>query len=112
MLKDNVKAYLQDMFSSSSILVQVSAVLLSIGFLIIALYMVARLLKEMGAGKSIFVALAAFIMTAICVTWIIDIVFAFKIDLLSEAERISVFELMKSFFLLVVGAYFQSLKKE
>lgn len=95
------------MFASETYFSQIAAVFISLLLIAAGLYSIARMMSSFGLGRNIFVSLAVFSMTVLISVFVIDVVIGFKTELLTPQERTTIVDMIKGFFLLVVGYYFR-----
>lgn len=98
------------MFSSNSHLLMISAVLLAMAFICIALFFVHKLFAN--NTQEVLVKFILLVFTALVGVWVVDKVIAFKINLLSDQEDSELFDLIKTLVLMIFSYYFGTKKSK
>jgi hypothetical protein len=96
------------MFSSSNVYIVVFGVLISLSFIIGALYFVNKLFAN--DTQEILVRFILLIFTALVALFIVDKVVAFKIKLLTDENNNQLFDLIKTLVLMIFSYYFGTKK--
>jgi hypothetical protein len=92
------------MFSSPSVAIMITGVLISLLFICTALFFVYKLFAN--NAQEVLVRFILLIFTALVGVWVVDKVVAFKINLLSETEDKELFDLIKTLILMIFSYYF------
>jgi len=92
------------MFSSTNPFISVTAVLLSMLFIIGSIYFVSRIFIT--KTKDLLVKFILLVFTALVGVWIVDKVVAFKISLLKPNVEDALFELIRTLILMIFSYYF------
>lgn len=95
------------MFAGEDFISHILAVILSLIVIVSGIFAISRIMTSFGLGRNIFVSLAVFSMTVLISVFVIDVVIGFRTELLSAQERTTIVDMIKGFFLLVVGYYFR-----
>jgi hypothetical protein len=98
------------MFDSDNVLVMISGILLSLGFIIFSVWAVNKLF--INSTKDVLVRFILMIFAALVGLFIVDKTIAFKINLLSEQQNNQLFELIKTLTLMIFSYYFGTQKSE
>ena len=98
------------MFSSTSTLVMIFAVMFSMCFIAVGVYYVNRLFVNQ--TRDILVRFILLVFASLVGVFIVDKVVAFKINLLSEDQNKELFELIKTLVLMIFSYYFGTQKGE
>ncbi len=96
------------MFSSDSQYVMIFGILLSLGFIISSVHYVNKLIA--GNTKDLLVRFILIVFAALVGVFIVDKVIAFKINLLSQEQNNSLFDLIKTLTLMIFSYYFGTQK--
>ncbi len=96
------------MFSSDSLIVMISGILLALGFIIGSVHYVNKLIAN--DTKDLLVRFILLIFAALVAVFIVDKVIAFKINLLSQEQNNSLFDLIKTLTLMIFSYYFGTQK--
>ncbi len=92
------------MFSSPILPVMISAVIISLLFVIGAVYFVNKMFHS--NTQEILVKFILLVFTALVAVYIVDKIIAFKIALLSDAQDKDLFDLIKTLILMIFSYYF------
>lgn len=96
------------MFSSSSAIIMIFGVLLALSFIIGSLYFVNKLFAN--NTQEVLVKFILLVFTALTGVYVVDKVIAFKINLLTEEQDKSLFDLIKTLILVIFSYYFGTKK--
>lgn len=96
------------MFSSNNNYIMILGVLLSISFIVGALYFVNKLFAN--DTQEILVRFILLIFTSLVALFIVDKIIAFKIKLLSDENNNQLFDLIKTLVLMIFSYYFGTKK--
>jgi len=96
------------MFSSSNTFIMIFGVLLSLGFIVGAIWYVSRLF--INQTQEILVRFILLVFTALVGVYVADKIIAFKISLLSDGQDKELFDLIKTLILMIFSYYFGTKK--
>lgn len=96
------------MFSSSNTFIMIFGVLLSLGFIVWAIWYVSRLF--INQTQEILVRFILLVFTALVGVYVADKIIAFKISLLSDGQDKELFDLIKTLILMIFSYYFGTKK--
>lgn len=92
------------MFSSSNEIVMISAVIVSMIFIIGSIHFINKTFNE--SNKEVLVKFILLVFTSLVSVYIIDKIIAFRVSLLSEQEDKDLFDLIKTLILMIFSYYF------
>lgn len=92
------------MFSSSSVAIMITGVMLGLLFITASLYFVYKIFNN--SSQELLVRFILLIFTALVGVWVVDKIIAFKINLLSEQQDGQLFDLIKTLILMIFSYYF------
>jgi hypothetical protein len=98
------------MFSSTSTLIVIFAVMFSMCFIAVGVYYVNKLFVNQ--TRDVLVRFILLVFASLVGVFIVDKVVAFKINLLSEDQNKELFELIKTLVLMIFSYYFGTQKGE
>ena len=96
------------MFSSDNQYVMIFGILLALGFIILSVHYVNKLIA--GDTKDLLVRFILIVFAALVGVFIVDKVIAFKVSLLSQEQNNSLFDLIKTLTLMIFSYYFGTQK--
>jgi len=96
------------MFSSENPLVMISGVFLALAFIVAAVHYVNRLIE--GETKDLLVRFILLVFASLVGVFIVDKIIAFKINLLSDEQNGSLFDLIRTLTLMIFSYYFGTQK--
>ncbi len=96
------------MFSSDSQYIMIFGILLALGFIISSVHYVNKLIA--GDTKDLLVRFILIVFAALVGVFIVDKVIAFKVNLLSQEQNNSLFDLIKTLTLMIFSYYFGTQK--
>ena len=96
------------MFSSNNTLIMIFGVLLSLAFIVGAIWYVSRLF--INQTQEILVRFILLVFTALVGVYVADKIIAFKISLLSDGQDKELFDLIKTLILMIFSYYFGTKK--
>jgi hypothetical protein len=92
------------MFSSDSVFVMVSGVLIALAFIVASIHFVNRMFAR--DTQEVLVRFILLVFTALVALFIVDKVVAFRIKLLSDDNNAQLFDLIKTLVLMIFSYYF------
>jgi hypothetical protein len=96
------------MFSSDSAIVMILGVLISLGFIVGTVHYINKIISA--NTQDLLVKFILIVFAALVGVFIVDKVVAFKINLLSESQNDSLFDLIKTLTLMIFSFYFGTQK--
>ena len=96
------------MFSSDNVMIMISGILLALGFIIGSVHYINKLIAS--NTKDLLVRFILLVFAALVAVFIVDKVIAFKINLLSQEQNNSLFDLIKTLTLMIFSYYFGTQK--
>ena len=96
------------MFSSDSAIVMILGVLISLGFIVGTVLYINKIISA--NTQDLLVKFILIVFAALVGVFIVDKVVAFKINLLSESQNDSLFDLIKTLTLMIFSFYFGTQK--
>ena len=96
------------MFSSDSAIVMILGVLISLGFIVDTVHYINKIISA--NTQDLLVKFILIVFAALVGVFIVDKVVAFKINLLSESQNDSLFDLIKTLTLMIFSFYFGTQK--
>jgi len=100
--------YRRPMFSSDNPVVMISGVILALGFIVISVHYINRLIQ--GETKDLLVRFILLVFASLVGVFIVDKIISFNINLLSEEQNSSLFDLIKTLTLMIFSYYFGTQK--
>lgn len=96
------------MFSTGNLFITIFGVLLGIGFILGSVHYVNKIIAS--NTKDLLVRFILIVFAALVAVFIVDKVIAFKINLLSQEQNNSLFDLIKTLTLMIFSYYFGTQK--
>jgi hypothetical protein len=100
------------MYSTNSILVTILAVTIGLVAVAISVRFLSGVVGKIAGEKKGLIQVVVFGFACLLSVYVVDKIVAFKINILSEAESVGIFNFVKDTTLLVFGFYFGSKNKE
>lgn len=92
------------MFSSQSVAIMITGVLLGLLFICGSMFFVYKLFAN--NTQEVLVKFILLIFTALTAVWVVDKVIAFRVSLLSDQQDNQLFDLIKTLILMIFSYYF------
>lgn len=100
------------MYSANSLLVTILAVVISLAAVIISVKFLSNVVGKIAGEKKGLIQVVVFGFACLLSVYVVDKIVAFKINILTEAESVGIFNFVKDTTLLVFGFYFGSKNKD
>ena len=100
------------MYSTDSILITILAVIIGLVAVSVSVKFLSGVVGKIAGEKKGLIQVVVFGFACLLSVYVVDKIVAFKINILSEAESVGIFNFVKDVTLLVFGFYFGSKNKD
>ena len=100
------------MYSTDNILITVLAVIIGLVAVSVSVRFLSGVVGKIAGEKKGLIQVVVFGFACLLSVYVVDKIVAFKINILSEAESVGIFNFVKDTTLLVFGYYFGATKKD